>query len=187
MPSQITHLAIAKRYLEKHPQTIFDVQAFLDGNILPDLAADKANAHCGVRTEMHDLVKRNREKVDPVKFAMTHDMHDDLNKGQYLHLYVDYQFYNVFLLEYFKNITIEQSAIDMYEVTRRDDRYLEKKYQVAYSDSTLHEELQKINDLWDKENAELRCNPAYKFAFPYKTEELDAFIEEISEIVIPQV
>ena len=98
MPSQIIHLAIAKKYLEKHQHVMKDEQAFLDGNVLPDLGADKAVSHCGVRNEMHDLVKRNREKVNPNKFAETHDMSDCLNRGQYLHLYVDYQYYNVLLL-----------------------------------------------------------------------------------------
>ncbi|MBO4726038.1 MAG: hypothetical protein J5598_00365 [Clostridia bacterium] len=84
MPSQMTHLAIAKRYLEKHPQIIKDVQRFLDGNVLPDLNPDKAVSHCGDRSEKYDILKHNRKKVNPIKFMATHDMRDDLNKGQYL-------------------------------------------------------------------------------------------------------
>ena len=42
MPSAITHITIAKRFLEKHPNLIINVQDFLDGNVLPDLSRDKA-------------------------------------------------------------------------------------------------------------------------------------------------
>ena len=82
MPSQIIHLAIAKKYMQKHPGVIKDEQAFIDGNILPDLNPDKAVSHCGIRREMHNLVKRNQEKVNPQKFAETHDMSLELNQGQ---------------------------------------------------------------------------------------------------------
>lgn len=186
MPSQIIHLTIAKKYLEKHPGEIGDAQAFLDGNILPDLGKDKAVSHCGIRAEMHNLVKRNREKVDPEKFVRTHNMSDALNQGQYLHLCVDYQYYNVLLLDYFKEISIPQSSIDMYETTRRDDDYLCKKYGVSYKDSTLYKELQFINDKWDQERAEMRSRPDYQFSFPYDLNELDRFIEQMSDVKIPQ-
>lgn len=187
MPSQITHLAIAKRFLQKHAHLIKNVQRFLDGNVVPDLAANKAESHCGVRTEMHDIVKRNIEKVNPMKFAITHDMSDDFNKGQYLHLYVDDQFYNVFLLGYFKQyLASEQITTDMYETTRRDDVYLGRKYGVAYGDTSLECELQKINDIWDAENVEKRRQPDYKFTFPYDFTALDEFIEKMSDAIIPE-
>lgn len=184
----MTHLAIAKRYLEKHPQSIRDVQAFYDGNVLPDLNPDKAASHCGVRTEKCDIVKRNAEKVSPDKFAKTHDLSDDLNRGQYLHLCVDYQYYNVFLLDYFKqnHTAWEQTLIDMYETTRRDDVYLQKKYGVSYADTTMVRELQEINDIWDGEMDKLRQRAGYHYAFPYEIDTLDEFIEQMSAIDIPQ-
>ena len=185
MPSQIIHLAIAKKYMQKHPGVIKDEQAFIDGNILPDLNPDKAVSHCGIRREMHDLVKRNQEKVNPQKFAETHDMSLELNQGQYLHLFVDYQYYNVMLVDYFREISIPQSSIDMYEVTRRDDKYLCNKYGVAYTDSTYHRELQNINDRWDCERAKERLSAGYHFNCVYSLEELERFIDEMSNVVIP--
>ena len=186
MPAQINHLAIAKRYLEKHPNAVQDKQAFIDGNILPDLHKDKAISHCGVRTETHDLIKRNREKVSPEKFAATHDMSDSLNQGQYLHLYVDYHYYNSLVLEYCKTATWSQSSIDMYETSRRDDKHLMQKYGVSYRDSSLFTELMKINALWDQERIKYRSDPDYKFELVYSLEELDNFIEKMSDIDIPQ-
>lgn len=189
MPSQIIHLAIAKRYLTKHPQAIRDVQAFLDGSVLPDLASDKAVSHCGVRTEKHDIVKRNAQKVSPTKFAATHDLSDDLNKGQYLHLYTDYQYYNVFLLDYFKQMrtSFKQISIDIYETSRRDDAYLRQKYGVEYTDTTIGQELQTLNDIWDQKMGEFRQRPDYHFSMPYSdTDALDVFIEQMADTEIPQ-
>lgn len=186
MPSQITHLAIAKRFLEKHKKMIKDVQGFLDGNVLPDLHPDKAVSHCGVRTEINNIVKYNAEKVNPAKFATTHDLSDDLNKGQYLHLYVDYQYYNVFLADYVRKQTVgKQMGIDMFETSRRDDQYLRQKYGVAYSDSSLEQRLIEINDDWDQESNKKRIQPGYHYVFPYDFVELDEFIEKMSEITIP--
>ena len=186
MPSQMTHLAIAKRYLEKHSQLIQDVQRFLDGNVLPDLDPDKEASHCGCRTEVHDLIKRNREKVNPIKFVATHDMRDDLNKGQYLHLYVDDKYYNDFLLEYYKNTNGKQTSTDLYETTRRDDAYLRRKYGVSYRDTTVGRELQMINDAWDVENYKKRRQPDYRFDYPYDFADLDEFVEKMSDVMIPQ-
>ena len=186
MPSQITHLAVAKRYLEKHPQLVEDRQAFLDGNVLPDLADNKAESHCGVRTEKKSLVKRNAEKINLVKFIATHNLSDALNQGLYLHLYVDYYFYNDFLLDYFKKSTFKQSAIDMYETSRRDDAYLKEKYGVDYEYAPLAKELQEINNQWDLEYVEKRQQAGYFFVFPYDFNALDAFIEKMSDIIIPQ-
>ena len=135
---------------------------------------------------MYDLVKRNREKVNPIKFVATHDMRDDLNKGQYLHLYVDDKYYNDLLLEYYKNTEGNQTSTDMYETTRRDDAYLQQKYGVAYNDTTLGRELQLINDLWDVEHYKKRRRPDYRFSFPYDFAELDKFIEKMSDTMIPQ-
>jgi len=184
MPSQIIHLAIAKKYIEKHPLQVKDEQAFIDGNVLPDLSADKAISHCGLRGEMYDLVKRNREKVNPRAFLESHDMSDSLNQGQYLHLYVDYQYYNVLLLNYFKRVSVDQSSIDMYETTRRDDAYLSDKYGVSYGDSTMSEQLQRINEEWDQEQAKMRLELGYKYNYVYTLEVLDQFIDEMSSISI---
>lgn len=186
MPSQIIHLAIAKKYIEKHPHKIKDVQAFYDGNVLPDLDPNKEVSHCGVRMEKKNLVKRNAEKVNPTKFAVTHRLDDDLNRGKYLHLYVDYQYYNVFLLKYFKQVSKEQSSIDLYETSRRDDQYLQKKYNVEYGMTTVGEELQRINTAWDEEMSIIRQQPDYQYSFPYEIDELNDFIEQMSMIDFPQ-
>lgn len=179
MPSQITHLAIAKKYLEKHPGLIRDVQRFLDGSVLPDLDPNKERSHCGVRAERVNIVKRNLEKVDPQKFLATHDLQDDLNKGWYLHLYVDYQYYNIFLKNYFQRVSFGQSSIDMYETTRRDDKYLMEQYQVSYQDASYASELAAINHKWDQEH-ERRHGHDYAYEIPYGLPELDAFVDEMS-------
>ncbi len=186
MPSQITHLAIAKKYLEKHARLIKDVQRFLDGNVLPDLTTNKAISHYGTRTEARSILKYNREKVNANKFLREHDMSDDLNKGQYLHLIVDEKYYNEFLLNYFqKCVDSKQAQIDMYEVSRRDDVYIRERYGVGYSDSSFGDELKRINHAWDEEYLGKRRQIGYKFVFPYKVGKIDKFIEEMANIDIP--
>ncbi len=187
MPSQITHLAVAKKFLEKHIGAIRDVQRFLDGSVMPDLSSDKAASHCGVRTEMKDSVKLNLEKVNPGKFVATHDMSDDFNKGQYLHLYTDDRYYNDFLLAYFqKEKSWDQIANDMYETTRRDDKYLRLKYGVEYADTSVAHELQVLNDGWDNECVKKRQQLGYYFVTPYDFVALDEFIDIVSNVNIPQ-
>ncbi len=186
MPSALTHLAVAKRFLEKHSHLIKNVQDFLDGNVLPDLNPDKAISHCGVRTETNDILKYNREKVNPWKFVETHNMNNDLNKGQYLHLYVDYEFYNVFLKNYMQGQKCgKQVGIDIYETTRRDDEYLRKKYGVEYTDASSGKEIIRLNSIWDSEYEIKRRQTGYKFIFPYSFDELDVFIEKMSDVEIP--
>ena len=187
MSSQITHLAVAKRFVEKHPNLIKDVKRFYDGSVVPDLEPNKALSHYGVRTEKHDMIKYNREKVNPAKFLATHDLSDDFNKGWYLHLYVDYEYYNHFLAQYYQRATSgEQASIDMYEVSRRDDKYLSEKYGVSYYDTNFGAELQKINDEWDAECIVKRCRPNYGFNLPYDFATLDQFIEQMAETEIQQ-
>lgn len=184
MPSQITHLAIAKRFMEKHPHVIKDVRRFFDGSVVADLDSDKAKSHYGIRTEKHDVLKYNREKVNPDKFLASNNLKDDFNKGQYLHLYVDYKCYNEFLLAHFsqQNKSNEQINLDIYEATRRDDQYLSQKYGVGYDDTSFAKELRTLNDKWDVETAEKRSRPDYKFNMPYDLKELDSFIEKMSDL-----
>lgn len=183
MPSQITHLAIAKRYLQLHPGQIKNVRRFIDGSVLPDLAADKAAAHCGVRTEFNDVVKRNREKVNPERYRATHDMNDDFHKGWYLHLLTDDQFYNVFLRSYFTGVSMNQSSIDLFECTQRDNAYLIAKYGVGYADSTEVKALIDINLAYGQEHHR-RFGYGYQFTLPYTLAELDAFVEQMAAVQV---
>ena len=187
MPSQIIHLAIAKRYLVKHHGVIKNVQLFMDGNVLPDLGADKSVSHCGVRTETHDLIKRNREKVNPQKFSREHDMTDDLNRGQYLHLLVDDAFYNDLLHDYFTTVDMEQSSIDMYETTCRDEAFLMQKYHVKHQDSTYATELVGLSRAWDQDHARRRAKQGeqYHYVIPYDLSTLVEFVEKMSDVQFP--
>ena len=73
-----THLAIAKRYIEKNPDKFPDDHSkriFYGGNIWLDLTPDKEQTHCGNRSESKDLIKRHREKVNLERFLSTNDIH----------------------------------------------------------------------------------------------------------------
>ena len=189
MPSQITHLVIAKKYLAKNqglPSAIRDVKRFLDGTVLPDLDKNKSRSHYGVRTERTDMLKRNAEKVNPQKFLQTHDLSDDLDKGQYLHLYVDYQYYNVFLHDYYAtSVGMDEDSNNMYQTTRRDDQYLIDRYHVAYDDTAYGAELREINAKWDREIAQ-RYGKNCPGRIPYSLPELESFIEAMASVKLPK-
>lgn len=186
MPSQITHLAVARCYIARHrglPSAIKDEKRFLNGNVWPDLDPDKERSHCGVRTEKHDLVKRNLEKVNPEKFRQTHDLRDEFNQGQYLHLWVDCNYYNVLLRSYFAAVDKMQSSKDIYETTQRDNRYLQQKYQVSCQDTAYAQELAALNAAWDREHHQ-RFGYDYAYSFPYSLAELDEFIAEMASVTL---
>lgn len=99
MPSLITHLAIAKRYTELHPNKISILNDFYKGSIAPDLdknfsrilsKPEKAITHYYLGPNEYktnfDIFKHNKR----VNFA------NDYWKGYYAHLLADDLFYNFY-------------------------------------------------------------------------------------------
>ncbi len=98
MPGLLHHLSFAEavyRMLESHIP--IDKVSFMEGNIIPDLAIDKAHSHYRKSASAQGffvpdmvLVKKDLFNIDdPVKF------------GMYCHLYLDYYFIEEFLIPEF--------------------------------------------------------------------------------------
>lgn len=98
MPGLLHHLSFAEtvyRMLEMYIK--LDKFSFMEGNIIPDLATDKAHSHYRVGASASGffvpdmvLVKKDLFRLeDPVKF------------GMYCHLYLDYHFIEDFLIPEF--------------------------------------------------------------------------------------
>ena len=96
MPGYTIHIAIAKRYMEKHKGEIENEQQFINGVIAPDMnekldapSENKSLTHYGkwgkyeVTTFINDFI--NDSKVN---------MKQDYWKGYFLHLLTDHYFYN---------------------------------------------------------------------------------------------
>ncbi len=115
MPGYVIHIAVAKRYKEKHSNNIKDYNKFIEGVIYPDGVDDKSITHYGEKSSTVNLKSFLEEnKID-----------DDFNKGYFLHLITDYLFYNKFL-EYFSK--------DIYNDYDILNKTLEEKFNVCVPD-----------------------------------------------------
>ena len=108
MPSFTIHLAIAKKYLEKHPEE--NEEAFYNGVIDPDLK-DKSTSHFGKYSNTSDLNRYCREV----------GLNSSYNRGYFLHLLTDDLFYNKYLERFLNEIyddynIINQSIINKYGI-----------------------------------------------------------------------
>lgn len=95
MASLMIHLLIAQEYCKKHK--IEDVEAFLQGNLAPDLVPVKWPTHYSKtrtnKTHLESIVN----KVDLPAFCAANDISSDFNKGQFLHLLADVVFFKQYL------------------------------------------------------------------------------------------
>jgi len=144
MASTYTHLAIVKRYLEKYGHEIADPIAFCDGNVLPDFAENIDISHYGSRAEKKDLLKRHREKVSPQKFLQMNTLDNDLNRGIFLHLHTDWNYYNDFLShDYLINIELPKLKKDNHRTWNEVDTHLNKKHEGLLGLTTMKEQIEK--------------------------------------------
>lgn len=111
MPSFNIHLAIAKLYAEKNE--IKDLAGFYRGNVDPDLTDNKDLTHYGATPEKTDVKNawdRFSIKVDLAKFLSRHKLDSDYNRGLFLHLITDEEFFYTF---YGRNV-LESLDDDIY-------------------------------------------------------------------------
>ena len=176
------HLAVAKRYLEKQGG-IENIKDFYDGNIIPDLAEDKEATHYGVRSEKQNILKRNFEKVNPEKFLEVNALDNDLNRGRFLHLVTDWEYYNNLLpkdrlqkmsfIEYGKSQVITRVLFT---------EQLIKKYDVSPSMVSFEKKLKEQMAKTKKEDSERFRSEKLDGEPFYTAQELDEFIERVSSI-----
>ena len=182
------HLAIAKRYIEKNGG-IKNPRDFYDGNILPDLTADKDATHYGARVEEYDLVRRHAEKVNPQKFLEHNSLDNDIARGKFLHLLVDWEFYNNFVpIDYVKSVSsLDELSRDMiYTFCIIHDKWIEKEYDVSYAMSSHEKQITQMIDEWTKKDIE-RWGENYVGRIVLSKQQTQEFIERISgkEIIAP--
>ncbi len=115
MPGFVIHTAIAQEYLRKN--NLNYNKDFIRGNLLPDFTSNKAETHYGKTpafTSLKEFLKYNK-------------IHNNINKGKFLHLISDYLFYNYYLDTYTKEIlhndydTINKILIEKYNVKLLDE------------------------------------------------------------------
>lgn len=128
MPCLAMHLAIAKKYTEKHPEEKID---FIKGTIAPDISEDKKESHYGDKMVSEDPIEYLKKKVNLVKFLENNTINSNYDRAYFLHLICDKIFYN----EIMESGTLEGKG---YEEIRsafindynRITTYLIEKYQL---------------------------------------------------------
>jgi len=176
------HLATSKRYIEKHSDTIADPVAFMDGAVLPDLTDNKEHTHYGSRKEVGDMATRMREKIDLRKFLQMNPDDTDLNRGKFLHLYIDQEYYNSFLTkEYLDRVDMLNFIKDNVYSNARFDKYVEEHYNVTFASTSIKDRL----DSWYAGLQKLdtsRWGTNWSGEILFSKEEMNAFIERISDV-----
>lgn len=105
MPSFTIHLAVAKKYLEKHKNE--NEEEFYNGVIDPDLK-DKKTSHFGKYSSTPDLNRYCREV----------ELNSSYNRGYFLHLLTDDLFYNKYLERFSNEIYNDYNKINRAIVAR---------------------------------------------------------------------
>lgn len=91
MASATIHLAIAKKYLEKHNE--LDYEKVIAGTLYPDATEDSDKSHYTDINRGKDNISHVRGKVNLYAFLKEHKTLDDFELGWFLHLVTDYLFF----------------------------------------------------------------------------------------------
>ena len=104
MPCIAIHLAVAKKYLEKHPTENY--KEFILGTIAPDFGCpdidkyiilnrnDKDGRHFGTNEEITSVIDYLKRKVNFELFFANNDINSSFLRAYFLHLLCDYYFYD---------------------------------------------------------------------------------------------
>lgn len=115
MPGYVIHLAVAERYLEKHPNKSENYEDFIEGVIFPDGVKDKSKTHYGNGSSNSNLPD----------FLNEHNLENSFDRGYFIHLLTDYLFYNKYIDTFSKEIyndydILNKELITKYHITLPD-------------------------------------------------------------------
>lgn len=157
MPSLIMYLAIAKKYIEKHPEE--NEEEFMKGILAPDikrnLKAEKARLHYG---------ERSSHRPDLNRFYQERGLDSSYNRGYFLNLLSDYLFYNGFLQEY---------SVSIFHDFRKMNKRMKEKYGID-----LPQELEGRVKYEDGELSSIDEESVYKFVDSAGRLNLEEYKEE---------
>lgn len=161
MPSLIMYLAIAKKYIEKHPEE--SEEEFMKGMLAPDikrnLKAEKARLHYGEQTS---------HRPDLNRFYQERGLDSSYDRGYFLNLLSDYLFYNRFLQEY---------SISIFHDFRKMNQRIKEKYRID-----LPQELETRVVFEDGELNSIDEESVYKFVDFAGQLDLEAYKEKKGNI-----
>ena len=109
MPCLAMHLAVAKKYLEKHPEE--NKEEFILGTIAPDInmpnindyikgvTDDKNSHHFGLNFKTDNMIEYMKKKVDFDLFFKSNDIDTTFLRAYFLHLLCDYRFFGEYITD----------------------------------------------------------------------------------------
>lgn len=133
MASSAIHLAIAKKYLEKHSE--LNYAQVIAGTLYPDATKDKDLSHYTSKDRGHDNVSHVRSKVNLYHFLEEHHHLNDFEIGWFFHLVTDYLFFEeCFTEEYLLGHSYQEFCKDLYFAYDCLNQYLSEKYHITQED-----------------------------------------------------
>lgn len=179
MPSFNIHLAVAKRYLDKH-NDIKNTLDFYKGSIAPDLTDNKDKSHYTAPRKDNELYSNYlMKKVILNRYLEENDILTDYDKGVFLHLITDKIFFtNYFTKEYVDSVIGKTFLNNLYFSYDTTNKYLEDKYGIGMYD-VLDEETVKGNIKNNLKAKNVTDGDGINILLPNK---LDDFIEKVSDI-----
>ena len=111
MPCVSIHLAVAKKYLENHPEE--NTTDFVMGSIAADfsedeisvkdyitLTSDDKNArHFGLTNQANNIIDYMKKKVDLGLFLKNNEINNSFMRAYFLHLLCDYYFFGDYIYD----------------------------------------------------------------------------------------
>ncbi len=179
MPSFNIHLAVAKRYLDKH-NDVKNALDFYKGSIAPDLTNDKDKSHYTAPRKNNELLSNYLiKKVILNRYLEENEVLTDYDKGVFLHLITDKIFFtNFFAKDYLDRITGKIFLSNLYYSYDISNKYLEDKYGIGMYD-VLDEETINSNIKNNKKTKNVTDDGKTNILL---FDKLDDFIEKVSDI-----
>lgn len=176
MPSFQIHLAIAKKYIEKHE--VQDKDAFMEGSIAPDFVRPKEKSHYTIGIPNDNLIENAKNKVDLKRYLKENKVETDYEKGIFLHLLTDKIFFTEFFDEnYYKQTTYQKFCEDLYISYNKTNSYIEEKYHIVLKKDMI----EKIREDIEKSKKEKKVIlQEGKNILPL--DKIDDFIERMSNV-----
>lgn len=176
MASFNIHLAVAKVYL-KHNKIKYP-EEFIKGILDPDLVIDNDQSHYTNKRNNTSLIEHLKTKINLEKYVLGNHIHSDYQKGIFLHLITDYEFFNNFFdLEYLISISYIDFCKSLYYSYDISNSYLEEKYQLKIN--TYYQELIKKDMAKSRKEKKLE-EKQYENILP--RDKLDKWINLIGKI-----
>lgn len=149
MPSFQMHLAVAKVYMENH--NIENEKEFISGILDPDLAENKDKSHYTDPIKDFTLKEILKTKVNLKKYLEENRIDNDYQRGVFLHLLTDYDFFNHYInYNDYQNISCKAFFDNLYYSYDKINEFLLKEYPVdtfSYKEILERKIIEKQNSL----------------------------------------